>query len=98
VGRSEALRYLVDIGIKSSKPHKGRKAFQTSQLPTLPDELEGVEAVHATDGFNDEEIYWSVFCSRPKTDKLPLSLLNGFICQDDREFTNSPPGAACRSE
>jgi hypothetical protein len=35
LGRSEALRYLVEVGIKSYKPHKGRKASQTSRLPLL---------------------------------------------------------------
>jgi hypothetical protein len=35
LGRSEALRYLVEVGIKSYKPRKGRKASQTSQLPLL---------------------------------------------------------------
>ena len=35
LGGSEALRYLVEVGIKSYKPHKACKASQTSRLPLL---------------------------------------------------------------
>jgi hypothetical protein len=91
---AEAKRCVIWSRLGSSRTTRTRDARHPKRASylccTLPDELEGVQAVYATDGLNDEEIYSSVFCSRSKIGKVPLFLLNGFICQDDREFTNSP--------
>ena len=54
---------------------------------TVPDDLETVRLDYATDGLNDNDIYWSAFCySQPSNDK-PFLLLSGFILQDDLDFS-----------
>jgi hypothetical protein len=52
----------------------------------IPDDLEFVHADYATVGLNDEEIYWSIFCFRAKTDKESFFLLSGFVLQDDLDL------------
>ena len=82
---AEAMRCVIWSRLGSSRTSRARDARHPKRASylccTLPDELEGVQAVYATDRLNDEEIYWSVFCSRPKTGKVPLFLLNGSICK-----------------
>jgi hypothetical protein len=70
---AEAKPCVIWSRLGSSRTSRTRDARHPKRAGylccTLPDELEGVQAVYATDGLNDEEIYWSVFFSRPKTDK-----------------------------
>jgi hypothetical protein len=54
---------------------------------TLPNDLEVAHVNYATDGLNDGEAYWNVFCFRPKTDKAPLVILSGFVSQDDFDLS-----------
>ena len=66
---AEAMRCVIWSRLGSSRTSRARDARHPKRASylccTLPDELEGVQAVYATDRLNDEEIYWSVFCSRP---------------------------------
>jgi hypothetical protein len=54
---------------------------------TIPDDIEVVNTDYATDGLNDNEVYWSIFCFRKKDEKQEFFILSGFVLQDDLDFS-----------
>ena len=53
---------------------------------TVPDDLEVVQLEYATEGLNDDEVYWNAFCYRKETKDEPLFILIGFILQSDLDI------------
>jgi hypothetical protein len=79
--------YSHDVKLKRKGVVMYQKADKNGPVSgTVPDDLEIVHTDYATDGLNDGESYWSVFCFRKKTDKEPFFLLSGFVLQDDLDL------------
>ena len=79
--------YLYECKLKKKGIIVYEKADKNRAVAgTLPDNLEVVQLVYATEGLNDNEVYWSVFFYRNKTEDEPSSFLSGFILQSDLDF------------
>jgi len=83
----DGLYGSYEINVKKKGVVVYQKADKNGPVSgTIPDDINVVHITYATDGLTDDDVYWSSFCYKEKTDTQPFFMLSGYILQDDLDF------------